>query len=149
MDNLKYYMSLAIEEAKKAFNKNEVPIGCVIIKDNLIISKAHNLTIHKINSLYHAEILAIQKAQKKLNSRILENCIMFVTAEPCIMCCGAILLSRISTVVYGCYETKFGAAGSLLNLLENNPYNRKIKVISGILEDECKLLLKNFFELKR
>lgn len=149
MDNLKYFMNLAIKEAQNAFLKNEIPIGCIIIRNNEIISKAHNQTTKKNNILNHAEILAIQKAQKNFNSQILENCVMFITAEPCIMCSGAILLSRISTVVYGCYEPKFGAAGSLLNLLENNPYNRKIKVISGILEDECKLLLKKFFEMKR
>ncbi|HOJ37484.1 MAG TPA: nucleoside deaminase [Ignavibacteriales bacterium] len=149
MKSLNYFMNIALNEAKKAFKKNEIPIGAIIVHNEQIITKAHNLTIKNNNSLKHAELIVIEKALKKLKAKTLEDCTIFITCEPCIMCCGAILLSGISNIVYGCFEPKYGAAGSKLNILENNPYNKKIKIISGIMEDEAKKLLQEFFLNKR
>ena len=145
--NIKY-MKMAINEAVKAFDKNEIPVGCVIVKDNLVVAKAHNL--REINNLVtsHAEILAITKANKKLNSWRLDDCDIYVTLEPCAMCSGAIIQARIKNLYFGAYDLKAGACGSVLNLF-SYPFNHKVNVVGGILEDECKKLLQDFFKTLR
>ena len=142
------YMKMAINEAVKAFNKNEIPVGCVIVKDNLVVAKAHNL--REINNLVtsHAEILAITKANKKLKSWRLDDCDIYVTLEPCAMCSGAIIQARIKNLYFGAYDLKAGACGSVLNLF-SYPFNHKVNVVGGIIEDECKKLLQDFFKTLR
>ena len=141
-------MKMAIKEAIKAFNKNEIPVGGVIVKDDVIVAKAHNL--REINNLVtsHAEILAITKANKKLNSWRLDDCDIYVTLEPCSMCSGAIIQSRIKNLYFGAYDKKAGACGSVLDLF-SYPFNHKVNVVGGILEDECKKLLQDFFKTLR
>lgn len=141
-------MKMAINEAIKAFIKNEIPVGCVIVKDDLVVAKSHNL--REINNLVtsHAEILAITKANKKLNSWRLDDCDIYVTLEPCSMCSGAIIQSRIKNLYFGAYDKKAGACGSVLNLF-SYPFNHKVNVVGGILEEECKKLLQDFFKTLR
>lgn len=146
--NDEYFMSIALKEAHKAFQKNEVPVGCIIVQNGEIIARAHNLRESKQQSLAHAELLAIEKASKKLNSWRLEDCDLYVTLEPCIMCSGAIINSRINRVIYATEEPKFGAHQSLTNVFALNT-NHKTSVIAGILKDESNQLLKNFFKKLR
>lgn len=148
MRNNEKYMRLALIEAKKAFDKNEVPVGCVIVKDDKVIAKAHNLRQTKKSVLAHAEILAIQKASKKLDSWILEDCTMYVTLEPCPMCAGTILQSRIKKLVYATKEPKFGACQSVMNLFDYK-FNHQVESIDGILQEEASNLMKNFFQILR
>ena len=148
MTNNEKYMRLALKEAKKAFDKNEVPVGCVIVKDDKVIARAHNLRQTKKSVLGHAEIIAIEKASKKLDSWILEDCTMYVTLEPCPMCAGTIIQSRMKKVVYAANEPKFGACGSVINLFENK-FNHVVLVESNVLEEESRQLLKNFFQILR
>ena len=143
------YMLLALKEAEIAKSKNEVPVGAIIIKDGKVIAKAHNLRQTKKTTLGHAEIIAIEKACKKLDSWILEGCTIYVTVEPCIMCAGAILHSRITRVVYGTNEPKFGALGSVLDISKVEGFNHKMEITSGILKDECSLIMKEFFKSLR
>lgn len=142
-------MLLAINEAKKAFKKKEVPIGAIIVKDNEVIAKAHNLRESSKNAISHAEILAIEKACKSLKGWRLTGCTLYVTIEPCSMCAGAILQSRIDKVVIGAMDPKAGACGSLLNLLNNSKFNHQSEVITGVLEEECSQLMKDFFKSLR
>ena len=142
------FMKMAIKEAIKAFNKNEIPVGCVIVKDDVIVAKAHNL--REINNLVtsHAEILAITKANKKLNSWRLDDCDIYVTLEPCPMCSGAIIQARIKNLYFGAYDLKGGTAGSVFNMFSYS-FNHKVNVVGGIMEDECKELLQKFFKTLR
>lgn len=142
-------MSLAIEEAKKALNKEEVPIGAVIVKDDELIARAHNLKESSKNALYHAEILAIDKACSLLGRWRLTDCTLYVTIEPCCMCAGAILQSRIKKVVIGAMDNKSGACGSVVNLLNNTEFNHETEIQAGIMEDECSQLMKDFFKYLR
>ena len=130
---MKQFMKEALKEAKKAFNKEEIPIGVVIVKDNKIISRAHNLKESKKDTTKHAEILAIQKASKKINSWRLTDCEMYVTLEPCTMCAGAIIQARLGKLYIGTMDYKTGACGSVLNVLEDYPFNHKVKYETGIL----------------
>ena len=148
-DKDEYYMALALKEAKKAASINEIPIGCVIVRNDEVLVKAHNLREKKQSSLGHAEILAIEKANKKLNTWILDDCILYVTLEPCTMCAGAILQSRMKKIVFGAYEPKFGACGSVINVLNNPKFNHQVEIKSGVLETECSQILKNFFQKLR
>ena len=148
MTNNEKYMALALKEAEKAFNKNEVPVGCVIVKDDKVIARAHNLRQTKKSVLGHAEILAIEKASKKLNSWILEDCTIYVTLEPCPMCAGTILQSRIKKLVFAANEPKVGACGSVINLFEKK-FNHEVEVIPSVLQEESSKLLKNFFQILR
>lgn len=148
MINNEKYMVLALKEAEKAFKKNEVPVGCVIVKDDKVIARAHNLRQTKKSVLGHAEILAIEKASKKLNSWILEDCTIYVTLEPCPMCAGTILQSRIKKLVFAANEPKFGACGSVINLFEKK-FNHEVEVIPNVLQEESSKLLKNFFQILR
>lgn len=150
MEEKEIWMKQALKEANKAYKKLEVPVGCIIVKDGKIIAKAHNLKETKFDTTKHAEILAIQKASKKLNSWRLIDCEMYVTLEPCSMCAGAIINSRIKKVYIGALDGKTGAAGSVLNLFEDYTFNHKVEVEKGILKDDCENILKKFFkELRR
>ena len=140
------FMKEALKEAKKAYDKLEVPVGAVIVKDGKIIAKAHNLKETKFDTTKHAEILAIQKASKKLNSWRLLDCEMYVTLEPCSMCAGALINSRINKVYIGASDEKTGAVGSVFNLLDDYTFNHKVEYEKGVLQEECESILKNFFK---
>lgn len=136
---------MAIKEARKAENKAEVPIGCVIVREGKVIARAHNLRETTNDPAAHAELLAIRKAAKKLaNWRLLDTA-LYVTLEPCIMCMGAIILARIPIVVFGCHDPKGGAAGSLYNLSNDMRLNHRLDLVSGIREQECSSMLSSFF----
>ena len=143
------FMKEALKEAKKAYDKLEVPVGAVIVKDGKIIARAHNLKETKYDTTKHAEILAIQKASKKLNSWRLIDCEMYVTLEPCSMCAGALINSRIKKVYIGASDQKTGAVGSVFNLLEDYTFNHKVEYEKGVLQDECESILKEFFRKLR
>ena len=140
------FMKEALKEAKKAYEKLEVPVGCVIVKDGEIIARAHNLKETKADTTKHAEILAIQKASKKLNSWRLLDCEMYVTLEPCSMCAGAIINSRIKKIYIGALDEKTGACGSVLNLFEDYKFNHKVEVQKDVMKIECETILKEFFK---
>ncbi len=139
-------MQEAIKEAKKAYNKLEVPVGAVIVKDGEIIAKAHNLKETKNDTTKHAEILAIQKASKKLNAWRLEECEMYVTLEPCTMCAGAIINARIKKLYIGTPDPKTGACGSVLNILDDYKFNHKVECEKYIMQEQCEKILKDFFK---
>ena len=140
------YMKLALKEAKKAYDKKEIPVGAVIVKDNKIIARAHNVKEEKNDTTKHAEIIAIQKASKKLNAWRLTGCEMYVTLEPCSMCAGALIQSRISKVYIGTMDYKTGACGSVLNLLKDYEFNHKVEMEKDILQEDCEKILKDFFK---
>ncbi|MGG1328912.1 tRNA adenosine(34) deaminase TadA [Bacillus tropicus] len=145
-----YFMQLAIEEAKKAEAIQEVPIGAVIVLNGEVISVAHNLRETEQRSIAHAELLAIDEACKKLGTWRLEDATLYVTLEPCPMCAGGIVLSRVKRVVYGASDPKGGCAGTLMNLLTDERFNHQCEVVAGVLEGECGTLLTNFFrELRK
>ncbi|MFJ8531696.1 tRNA adenosine(34) deaminase TadA [Bacillus sp. NPDC094106] len=145
-----YFMQRAIEEAKKAEEIQEVPIGAVIVLDGKVISAAHNLRETEQRSIAHAELLAIDEACKKLGTWRLENATLYVTLEPCPMCAGGIVLSRVKRVVYGASDPKGGCAGTLMNLLTDERFNHQCEVVPGVMEEECGMLLTNFFrELRK
>ncbi len=141
-----YFMKEALKEAEKAYKKLEVPVGAIIVKDGKIIARAYNQKESKTDTTKHAEILAIQKASKKLKSWRLIDCEMYVTLEPCTMCAGAIIHSRIKKVYIGAMDEKTGAVGSVLNLFEDYKFNHKPEVEKGILKEDCESLLKQFFK---
>lgn len=141
----KYFMAVALEEAKKAFNLGEVPIGCVIVYKDKIIAKAHNEKEKRICSTKHAEIIAIEKACKVLETWHLNDCVIYVTVEPCLMCTGAIMQSHIHSIVYSAKNNKFGAIDSRYQVLNKNKYIIK----SGILEEESLKIMHDFFSSKR
>ncbi len=143
------FMKIALKEAKKAYDKLEIPVGAIIVKDGKVIAKAHNLKETKLDTTKHAEILAIQKASKKLESWRLLDCEMYVTLEPCSMCAGAIINARISKLYIGALDEKTGAAGSVLNLFEDYTFNHKVQVEKNIMKLECENILKNFFKMLR
>ena len=139
-------MKEAIKQAKKAYQIEEVPIGCVIVHDGKIIARAYNKRNTKKSTLAHAELLAITKASKVLNDWRLEGCTMYVTLEPCQMCAGAIVQSRLDKVVIGCMNPKAGCAGSIINLLEMQEFNHQVEIVRGVMEEECSTLLQQFFK---
>ena len=149
MDKVERFMRQAIKEAKKAELIDEVPIGCVIVKDDKIISRGYNIRESKNNPIGHAEIVAINKASQKLNNWRLEDCDLYVTLEPCIMCAGAIIQSRVRHVYFGAFDPKGGALGSSINVLEANNINHHPEVTPGILQEECSQMLTNYFKSKR
>ncbi|AMY05620.1 tRNA adenosine(34) deaminase TadA [Staphylococcus condimenti] len=140
------YMKLALEEAKKAERIGEVPIGAVVVKDGEVIARAHNLRETVQQPTAHAEHIAIEKAAEVVGSWRLEDCTLYVTLEPCVMCSGAIVMSRIPRVVYGASDPKGGCSGSLMDLLQEPRFNHRAEVVSGVLEDECGVVLKSFFK---
>lgn len=143
------YMNIALLEAEKAYQKDEVPVGAVIVKNNKVIAKAYNQREHYQDPTKHAEIIAIQKACKKLGSWRLENCDIYITLEPCSMCAGTILWSRMRKIIYGAKDEKGGALGSSYNLFEQPNLNHHPIIIGGILEEESSQLIKKFFKQKR
>ena len=140
------FMKEALKEAQKAYNKLEVPVGCVIVKDDKIIARGHNLKEIKNDTTMHAELIAIRKASKKLESWRLNECEMYVTLEPCSMCAGAIINARIKKVYIGTLDEKTGAVGSVLNLFKDYTFNHVVDVEQGILQEECQQILKKFFK---
>ncbi len=142
------WMNLAIEEARSAFVENEVPIGAVLVGNNELLYCDHNRTNQIKNPLAHAEILVI-KAAIRAGHKYLQDYTLYVTVEPCLMCAGAIIWSRIGRVVFGCYDPKAGAVGSIYNALQDKNYNHIPVVVSGILADQCSRLMQEFFRLKR
>ena len=135
-----YFMKKALEEAKYAFYKNEVPVGCVIVNENEIISKSSNMVELLNDSTAHAELIAITSAQNSLNNKNLDGCILYITLEPCLMCHGAIYWSKINTIVYGASDEKRGFSRHNLEI------DRKINIIKGVMEEESRELLENFFK---
>ncbi len=140
------YMKEAIKQAKKAYKLGETPIGCVIVYQDQIIARGYNRRTIDKNTLAHAEIAAIRKASRKMNDWRLEECTMYVTLEPCQMCAGAIVQSRMTRVVVGCMNPKAGCAGSILNLLQMEEFNHQVDMTTGVLEEECSSLMKSFFK---
>ena len=149
MNQDELFMKEALKEAKKAYIKDEVPIGCVIVKDNKIIARGHNQKEKNNNAILHAEIVALNKAQKKMNDWHLNDCTLYVTVEPCLMCTGAIIQTRIKKVVYGCSDPKGGAIDTVLNIKEIKNLNHYFESISKILEKDCSSIIKNYFKSKR
>ncbi len=139
------YMKEAIRQAKKAYKLDETPIGCVIVHDGKIIGRGYNRRNTDKSPLAHAEITAIRKASRKLGDWRLEECTLYVTLEPCQMCAGAIVQSRVTRVVVGCMNPKAGCAGSILNLLDMKEFNHRAELETGILEEECSALMTGFF----
>ncbi|MCP1100937.1 tRNA(adenine34) deaminase [Aequitasia blattaphilus] len=141
-----YYMKEAYKQGKKAYKLGEVPIGCVIVHQGEVIGRGYNRRMKDQNTLSHAELIAIKRASKKLNDWRLDDCTMYVTLEPCQMCAGAIVQGRIKRVVIGCMNPKAGCAGSILNLLDMKEFNHQVEITSGIMEEECGKLMKDFFK---
>lgn len=141
-----YWMSKALKLAQKAYNKNEVPVGCIIIENNNLLSSAFNLKEELQTPLGHAEVIAIHKASKKKGSWRLENCTLYVTLEPCPMCAGVILQSRVKKVVFATADPKAGAVKSLYSILNDPRLNHQTEITSGVLEQEASKLLKSFFK---
>ena len=144
-DDIKF-MEIAIEEAEKAGEILEVPIGAVLVLDGQVIAKAHNLRESTQTAIAHAELLAIDEGCKKLGTWRLEDTTLYVTLEPCPMCSGAIILSRVKRVVYGATDPKAGCAGTFMNLLTDERFNHQCEVSTGVLEEECGMLLTTFFK---
>lgn len=145
LENDLKYMNEALKEARKAYQKKEIPVGAVIVFQDKIIARAHNTRMSEKQVFTHAEIKAINKACKKMNSWVLEDCTIYVTLEPCLMCAGALLQSRIKRIVYGALEPKHGAIESIDNVLNNPKLNHHVELTSGIMQKESSELLKNFF----
>jgi tRNA(adenine34) deaminase len=143
------WMKIAIQEAKKAEKEDEVPVGAVLVKDGLVIAKAHNQPISTNDATAHAEIQLIRAAGKIQGNYRLTGTTLYVTLEPCAMCLGAMMHARIKRIVYGAHDPKTGVCGSSENLIDANCFNHKIDLVSGVLENECKQLLKKFFISRR
>jgi tRNA(adenine34) deaminase len=146
MDRDTYFMEMAIAEALKAKQLNEVPIGCVIVLNDQVIARGHNLRETEQNAIAHAEMMAIHQACKEFKTWRLENAELYVTLEPCPMCAGGIIMSRVKRVVFGAHDPKGGCAGTLMNLLEDTRFNHQCEVKSGVLAEECGNLLTQFFK---
>lgn len=140
------YMKEALKQAKKALALGEVPIGCVIVHEGKVIGRGYNRRNTDKNTLSHAEITAIRKASKYIGDWRLEECTIYITLEPCQMCAGALVQARMTEVVIGCMNPKAGCGGSILNLLEMPEFNHQVKVVRGVMEEECAALLKEFFK---
>lgn len=145
MDSDEKFMREAIKQAKKAYAKEETPIGCVIVHEGTIIARGYNKRNEKKNTLAHAEISAIHKASRVIGDWRLEDCTMYVTLEPCPMCAGAIVQARIKKVVIGSMNPKAGCAGSVVNLLQMEGFNHEVEIQKGVLEDECSQMMSGFF----
>ena len=143
------WMSLALEQAVKAEEEGEVPVGAILVKDGLLIAKAHNQPISTNDPTAHAEIQLIRAAGKKLKNYRLTGTSLYVTLEPCAMCLGAIMHARVEHVVFGAHDPKTGVCGSSENLINAKCFNHKINLASGVMENECRQLLKNFFNSRR
>lgn len=144
-----HYMQYALEEAKKAAALGEVPIGAILVYNDNIIARGANQREAKQTTLSHAELFAIEEGNEKIGSWRLEDCTLYVTLEPCPMCAGAIIQSRIKRVVYGASDPKAGCAGTLMDLLQESQFNHQAEVTQGVLQNECSALLKDFFKAMR
>ena len=140
------FMREALKEAQKAYDKEEVPIGAVVVLNGEIIGRGHNLREKEQDATLHAEIKAIRQANQVLGSWRLEDCELFVTLEPCPMCSGAMILSRLKKVIFGAFDPKAGTAGTFMNLLQDERFNHQVEVEHGVLEEECQQILKDFFK---
>jgi tRNA(adenine34) deaminase len=149
IDKDKFFMQEALKEAKKAYKKNEVPVGAVVVYNNKIVAKAHNLNITTNDPTAHAEILALRKASKILRNYRLLDCEMYTTLEPCPMCAGAMVYARIKRLVYATEDPKSGCCKSVLNIVNNKKLNHRIEVVSGVCKKEAEKLLKTFFKRLR
>jgi len=147
--NHHHFMKEALVEARVAKDKNEIPIGCVIVKDDKIIARAHNLREILQTTASHAEALAIADANRVVGSWRLEDCTLYTTLEPCVMCAGIIVQARIHTVVFGAHDPKGGCGGTIYNLLEEEQFNHRCGVVGGVMEEACKELLTDFFKQLR
>lgn len=148
MNSKEKFMREALKEAKKAYKKEEIPVGAIIVKDGVIIARGHNLKEKKNSSIAHAEILAIEKANKKLKAWRLENFEMYITLEPCMMCMGAIINSRIKKIYIGTMDPKTGSCESVIDI-KDYKFNHVVEIETGILKDECEYILKDFFKMLR
>jgi tRNA(adenine34) deaminase len=144
-----HFMKIALEEAQRAFDKGEVPVGAVLVKDNTVIAKAHNSRETSNDPTAHAETLVIRVVSNEYKSWRLTKAVLYVTKEPCIMCAGAMINARLGRLVYGCRDEKGGAVDSLYSLLSDERLNHQIEVTSGVLEDECREILQSFFQIRR
>ncbi len=147
--DFQFFMEKALQEAQAAFDKDEVPIGAVIVRDNQIIGRGYNLTESLKDATAHAEMIAITSAAEKVGDWRLEDCTLFSTIEPCAMCAGAAVLSRIKTIVYGARDPKFGACGSIFEIPTEPRLNPRIEIISGVLEEDSIALMQSFFQKLR
>ena len=143
------YMLEALKEAQAAASEGEVPVGAVVVKDGAIIAREHNRIENEGRSSAHAEMLAIERAEAALGSKWLSGATMYVTLEPCSMCAGAMVLSRLDRLVIGADDPKTGACGSLLNIADNSSLNHRIEITRGVLAEECSIILKEFFKSRR
>jgi len=143
-----YWMKFAIDEARSAFQKNEVPIGAILVNNNRLIASAHNRTNSTNNGLSHAEKLVIEEVIAT-GEKFLNDYSLYVTVEPCLMCAGIIIWSRVGKVVFGCYDKKAGAAGSIYNALLDKNFNHNPELVSGVCEEECSTLMMDFFRSNR
>jgi tRNA(adenine34) deaminase len=143
------WMRYALREAEKALDAAEVPVGCVIVRNNQVIGKGYNQNETLKDPTAHAEIIAITAAAAQIGSKILSDCTMYVTLEPCPMCAGAIVLARIPVLVFGAYDPKAGACGTLYNITEDTRLNHRVHTVGGVLDAECGALLKDFFKVRR
>jgi len=143
------WMQYAFKEAEKAYEKEEIPIGAVVVFDNRIIGKGHNQVETLRDPTAHAEIIALTSAAEYLSSKVLLGCTMYVTLEPCSMCAGAIVLAKLEALFFGAYDNKSGACGSVLNITNNKALNHRLSVTGGIMDDRCGELLRSFFDVKR
>ncbi len=143
------WMQYAYREAEKAYEKGEIPIGAVIVFDNMIIGKGHNQVETLKDPTAHAEIIALTSAAEYLTSKVLLGCTMYVTLEPCSMCAGAIVLAKLDALFFGAYDNKSGACGSVLNITNNKALNHQLSVTGGIMDDKCGELIRSFFDVKR
>ena len=148
-NNSLYFMREALKEAQKALGKNEVPVGAVVVYNDKIIGRGHNQSITSKNPCAHAEIIALEKAARKLKSYRLNDTKIYVTVEPCAMCAGALVWARVSHIYYGAKDPKAGACGSILNVVNHKKLNHRIKITAGVLENDCRSIIQEFFQRKR
>ena len=144
-----HFMQMALNMAQKAFGEDEVPVGCVIVKNGEVIAKTRNQKVQKKSGLHHAELVALKKAQQKLGDWHLNDCTLYVTLEPCPMCAGACINMRVGRIVFGAFDKKAGCCGTLYNLPTDKRFNHRPEVIGGVMEKECGEILSEFFKLKR
>ena len=147
--NKEYYMKIALAQAKKAAAADEVPVGAVVVKEGKILAKAHNLKEKKGMATRHAEIVAIERAAKKTGNWWLENCDIFVTLEPCAMCAGAMINSRIRKLYFGAWDPKYGCCGSIYDLPADKRFNHNFETEGGVMQAECAAELTQYFKRKR
>jgi len=143
------FMSLALREAQRGLDENEVPVGAVIVRNGRVLARAHNRPIHLNDPTAHAEILALRRAGKKLGNYRLNDCTLYVTIEPCAMCAGAIVQARLQRVVFGTNDPKAGAGGSALKILNHPRLNHWVEVVRGVRADDCGAILRGFFRRRR